>query len=172
MKKFKNVLWVVGIAFVLDQITKWIILKKIVTSIPFVVSATDLIPTPVYIAKVTSFFNIIFAWNKGVSFSILSGDKMQWILVLISLAIVSLLIHWLKSEKNEIRKIGFGLIIGGALGNVIDRIRFGAVVDFLDVHAYGYHWPTFNVADMCIVLGAGLYLWTQVQAEKIKNKKK
>ena len=76
----------------------------------------------------------------------------------VAIVIVLMLLHWLKSEKNKLTQTALGLIIGGALGNVIDRLRFGAVFDFLDVHIGDAHWPAFNVADSCICVGAAIVI--------------
>jgi len=109
---------------------------------------------------VTSFFNLVLVWNRGVSFGMLdsAGAGVPWLLSGLALAVVVGLLYWLARAEHRLTAIGLGLVIGGALGNVIDRIRFGAVVDFLDFHAFGWHWPAFNVADASIVVGAGLLL--------------
>ena len=75
-----------------------------------------------------------------------------------ALAVVVCLVIWLRRTDQMLIGLGLGLVIGGATGNVIDRIRFGAVVDFLDFHLAGYHWPAFNVADAAICVGAVLML--------------
>lgn len=113
--------------------------------------------SPVY---VTPFFNFVLAWNKGVSFSMFHSNHpaMPWILVTVSLLICAVILHWMSMEKNQTTINCFALIIGGALGNVADRIRFKAVVDFLDFHIGSYHWPAFNVADSAICIGAGAIL--------------
>ena len=77
-----------------------------------------------------------------------------WLLPLLTVAITGGLVYWLFRENRRWTVIGLGLIIGGAVGNLIDRLRFGAVADFLDVHAFGYHWPAFNAADSAITVGA------------------
>ena len=114
-------------------------------------------PSPV---RITSFFNFVLAWNKGVSFSMLHSNHpvMPWVLVGVSLLICAVILHWMSMEKNQSTINCFALIIGGALGNVVDRLRFKAVVDFLDFHIGSYHWPAFNVADSAICIGAGFIL--------------
>ena len=84
------------------------------------------------------------------------GALAPWVLSGLALAVVVALVIWLHRADQLMTGIGLGLIVGGALGNVIDRVRFGAVVDFLDFHLIGYHWPAFNVADAAICVGAGL----------------
>jgi signal peptidase II len=106
-------------------------------------------------------FNLVLVYNKGAAFSFLS-DAPGWqtpLLVgfaLVAIAIVAYLL-W-RSPERRILSAGLALILGGALGNVIDRLRFGQVVDFLDFHAAGWHWPAFNVADSAITVGAVLLI--------------
>ena len=103
---------------------------------------------------------MVLVWNRGVSFGMFSdaGSAGPLILTCLAIAVVIGLIYWLRQAEGWGTLIGLGLVIGGALGNVIDRIRFGAVVDFLDFHIAQYHWPAFNVADAAICVGAGLLL--------------
>ena len=105
---------------------------------------------------VTPFFNLVLVWNRGVSFGMLDtlGAGVPWLLGGIALAVVVGLIVWLSRTDQWLPALGLGLVIGGALGNVIDRVRYGAVVDFLDFHVAGYHWPAFNLADAAICVGA------------------
>lgn len=104
----------------------------------------------------TSFFNLVRAWNSGVSFSLLDnlGDKGAVILSVFAAVIVIMLFVWMYKEPNKYIKAAIGLIIGGAIGNIIDRVRFGAVFDFLDFHFEDTHWPAFNLADAFICIGA------------------
>lgn len=106
--------------------------------------------------EVTSFFNLVLAWNTGVSFSMLNnlGGAGVYVLSAFSLVVVGFLLYWLKREQKTVMQVALGFVIGGALGNVIDRLRLGAVFDFLDVHVAGHHWPAFNVADSFICIGA------------------
>ena len=108
--------------------------------------------------EVMPFFNLFLTYNKGVSFSFFSMNEAYgpWVLSGLSLIICCGLIVWLRKEKNKVNQIGIALILGGALGNVLDRIRIGAVVDFLDFYYGAYHWPAFNVADTAICFGAFL----------------
>jgi len=107
------------------------------------------------------FFNLVLVYNKGAAFSFLA-QAAGWqkpLLVAFALgaaAIVSVLI--LRRPGEKLLGTGLAFILGGALGNVIDRLRFGQVVDFLDLHAAGYHWPAFNVADSAITIGAMLLI--------------
>jgi len=115
---------------------------------------------------VTSFFNLVPVWNRGISFGMFN-DLASWgpiILTALALAVSGVLIAWLWRATHRLLGLALGLIIGGAIGNVIDRIRYGAVVDFLDFHALGYHWPAFNVADAAITVGVFLMLFDSLSS--------
>jgi len=115
---------------------------------------------PPSIISVTSFFNLVPVWNRGISFGLLGGaETSRWILVALALVIVAFLIIWLARSGQGIVRFALVLVIGGALSNVIDRVVYGAVVDFIDIHAFGWHWPAFNVADMTIVFGTAMLLY-------------
>lgn len=105
---------------------------------------------------VTPFFNLVMVWNYGISFGMLAGHRQPLILGILSSGIVLFLMGWLWRCQDKMASIALGLVIGGAVGNIIDRLRFGAVADFLDFHAAGYHWPAFNIADSCIFIGVVL----------------
>ena len=111
--------------------------------------------------ELAPFFNLVLVYNQGAAFSFLSdaGGWQKPLLVAFAVAaaaIVSLMI--VRRPRERLLCTGLALILGGALGNVIDRLRFGQVVDFLDAHAGGYHWPAFNVADSAITIGALLLI--------------
>ncbi len=115
---------------------------------------------------VTEFFNVVLVWNRGVSFGMLGGlgAAAPWLLIGLALAVAGVLMVWLWRETRLLTGLALGMVIGGAIGNAIDRVRFGAVVDFLDFHLSGYHWPAFNVADSAIVVGAGLLILDGLRA--------
>jgi lipoprotein signal peptidase len=100
-------------------------------------------------------FDLTMVWNRGVTFGMLAGEAawMQAVLGLLALVIAAFLLRWMARAENRLTALALGAVVGGAVGNVIDRIRFGGVVDFLDAHAFGWHWYVFNVADAAIVLG-------------------
>lgn len=100
-------------------------------------------------------FDLTMVWNRGVTFGMLAGDGAwtQAVLGLLALAIAAFLLRWMARAENRLTALALGAVVGGAVGNVIDRLRFGGVVDFLDAHAFGWHWYVFNVADAAIVLG-------------------
>lgn len=113
---------------------------------------------------ICEYFNIVKVWNTGVSFSMFNdyGTAGLVILSIVSVTISGVLLYWMMHETDRCKIISLGLIIGGALGNVIDRIRFGAVMDFLDFHYKSYHWPAFNVADSFICIGAGILIFLEL----------
>lgn len=140
---FKNGLLIAAVALVADQISKYIVL--------YVLKMPE-----VQAMEVTPFFNLVMVWNHGVSFGLLNGSGHQYqplFLSLLALAVVALLVGWLRKSETKWNATGIGLVVGGALGNVIDRALYGAVADFLDFHVAGFHWPAFNVADSCICIG-------------------
>ncbi len=118
---------------------------------------------------VTSFFNLVLVFNSGAAFSFLAGAGgwQKWFFVALAFGISAWLLTMLRQHASErLRPAALSLILGGALGNVIDRLRFDAVVDFLDFHVAGYHWPAFNVADSAITVGVALMLWHQFKTPK------
>ena len=110
--------------------------------------------------QVTSFLNLVAVWNSGVSFGFLAGhsEVMPYILAGFAAAVCVGMGIWLSRARTGLLATGLGLVIGGAVGNVIDRLRFQAVIDFIDLHVAGYHWPAFNLADSAITVGVGLLL--------------
>ncbi|MDC0073749.1 signal peptidase II [Alphaproteobacteria bacterium] len=101
-------------------------------------------------------FNLVLVYNTGISFSLFQMNSYSGQLILASLGglIVIFLFLWLLKLKNVFHSLALGLIIGGALGNIFDRIIRGGVIDFIDLHIFDYHWPAFNFADSAIVVGA------------------
>jgi signal peptidase II len=115
----------------------------------------DVDPTPL-----TPFLDLALRWNRGISFSLFAGDSAlgQLALVALTLVVAGVLTLWLFRSRSALPAVGLGLIIGGALGNAIDRVAHGAVVDYLDLHAFGRHFFVFNVADAAINLGVALLI--------------
>jgi len=138
----------------LDQVTKWWIINYIMQ--------------PIKILPITPFFNIVLTWNSGISFGIFSNQGSFSVIILSTLAtlIVFFLAVWLMKAVNKKLIIGLICIIGGAIGNIIDRVYHGAVIDFLDFHIKSYHWPAFNVADSCIFIGATLIILDSLFPDK------
>ena len=116
----------------------------------------DLLARQAYPIKLSDFFNLVLVYNEGVSFGMFQGLGRHQASIMIALtSLISLvLVIWLMRERQENYKthLWLGAAIGGAVGNITDRFLYGAVVDFLDFHLMGYHWPAFNIADMAISL--------------------
>lgn len=110
--------------------------------------------------EVTSFLNIVLVWNRGISFGLFNreSDWQPWLLVGLSLVIVAGLLLWLRTERGRWMTLAIALLAGGAIGNAVDRVRLGAVVDFLDFHVRGWHFAAFNVADAAITCGVAVLL--------------
>lgn len=102
-------------------------------------------------------FNLVFVRNDGVSFGLFGGVD-PWILIALALGICTWLAAMMIRAKSRLEVAGCGLIIGGAVGNVLDRLRNGAVTDFLDFYAGGWHWPAFNLADTFVFCGVAALL--------------
>lgn len=113
-------------------------------------------------------FNLYLTLNRGVSFSMFSANSAfgVWALIGLTGGISALIIYLIQKETEKIARIGYALVLGGAVGNLLDRLRFGAVVDFLDFYLWQYHWPAFNVADSAICIGAALILYQYVRSKK------
>jgi signal peptidase II len=113
------------------------------------------------------FFSFTMVWNHGVTFGMLDalGAASSLILAAVALAVVVALFVWMRKAENALVAGALGAIAGGAVGNVIDRLRFGAVVDFLHAHAFGYSWYVFNVADAAIVCGVGVLVLDSLRAK-------
>ena len=123
------------------------------------------------VTVIDGFFRLVTVWNRGVSFGLMSGDRAlpPWILSGIAVAVCIGLFIWLRRTDQTLTGWGIGLVMGGAIGNVIDRARWGAVFDFADFHVGQWHWPAFNVADSAIVVGVGLMLLDSILGEKKKS---
>ena len=132
---------------IVDQLSKWWILD--------VLRLPENLPVPI-----VGPFQFTRIWNQGVSFGMLQArhDVVRWALVLFSVVVAGFLISWARKAERCVATVGFGLIIGGAVGNAIDRARFGAVVDFVDVSRIGVFPWIFNVADSGITVGVMLLL--------------
>lgn len=134
------------LVFAADQLHKWYMLEVL-----HIGAVSPIIVTP--------FFNLVLVWNRGISFGMLSQHDAAYALIALAIVIVLALIWWVRDlhKRNEI--LAVGLVIGGALGNVVDRFLYGAVADFFDFHIMGYHWPAFNIADSSIFIGVVLLCW-------------
>jgi signal peptidase II len=147
-----------ALTVVLDQLSKWLILTQVMS--------------PPRVVEVTGFFNLVLVGNRGVSFGLFSND-LPWaqpVMAALAFGISIVLIIWLWRAETRFLAAAIGLVMGGAVGNAIDRLVHGAVIDFLDFHAMGYHWPAFNVADSAICVGVFLILLDGLFAGKSKTK--
>jgi len=150
-------LFIVATVVVLDQATKaWI---------------THSFALYESVAVIPGFFNLTYLTNKGAAFGFLAGQNGAWrhllFLVLGAVALVVIVIAWYRLRfAHRLYAISLPMIAGGALGNLIDRVRLGSVVDFLDVFVGSHHWPAFNVADSAICVGVGLFLLANIQEAK------
>ncbi|WP_321394392.1 signal peptidase II [Emcibacter sp.] len=113
------------------------------------------------VVEILPIFNVVMVWNRGVSFSLFSAETEtgRWILVIMTCVIVAVLAFWLRSVQARLTMVAIGLVIGGAIGNIYDRIVFGAVADFFQFHLGDWSFAVFNVADCFISLGAALLVW-------------
>ena len=137
-------LGVAVVVAILDQLTKY-----------WVIAFFDARPPGAPVAEFTPFFNLVLTGNRGMSFGLFNNDAAAntAVFTVLAAAIVIALILWLRRAETAVLRVGIGLVIGGAIGNVIDRLWHGAVVDFLDFHLGGWHWFAFNLADAAICLG-------------------
>jgi signal peptidase II len=105
--------------------------------------------------EVTSFFDLVLHWNRGISYGLLQQESTTgWLLlVAFSVTAVTVLLFWMSNAASRLVAISLGLIVGGALGNIADRITHGAVADFFSFHYAGYYWYVFNIADVAITAG-------------------
>jgi signal peptidase II len=139
------------IVLLLDQLSKWSALSHLRVGIP---------------EPVLPFFNWLLLFNPGAAFSFLaqSSGWQRWFFTVIGIA-AAIYIVWLlyKNQTDKLLCFALSLILGGAIGNVLDRIMYGAVVDFIDLHYGNWHWPAFNIADSAICIGAALIIWGELR---------
>jgi signal peptidase II len=118
--------------------------------------------------EVFSFFNIVRVENRGITFGLFNSASTNcWLLILLSLAIVVVLLMWARKEVEY--QLSASVVIAGAIGNALDRLLHGAVIDFLDFHIGEYHWPAFNVADSAIVVAVAAMVWISFCQEEQKK---
>jgi signal peptidase II len=144
-------LGIATIVFLLDQISKITIAKLFTYSESY---------------AVTSFFNLVLTYNKGAAFSFLAAESgwQRYFFIGIGLAAACFIVYLLKRHGGQqLFCWALALILGGAIGNVLDRILYGHVIDFLDVHVNNWHWPAFNIADSAICIGAALFVLDELR---------
>ena len=130
----------------LDQLAKWLLVNRVMV--------------PPHTVRVTPFFDLVLSWNPGISFGLFRDNPEMggWLFIAVAGLITVTLVVWLARVERVFLMLAIGLIIGGAVGNIIDRLRFGAVIDFLYFHLGEYGFPAFNVADSAITVGVALIL--------------
>ena len=135
---------IAAIAVGLDQLTKWLVMTRM----------TEFQEIPI----IEGFFSIQFVYNPGAAFGILTNQR--WLFVIVGIVALFLMFHYLRgpASRHWMSTLALGLLMGGTVGNLIDRIRAGEVVDFLLFYWRDYYFPNFNVADTCITVGVGLLL--------------
>ncbi len=153
-------LWLSFGVILLDQATKF---------------AADSLLAPYQPLPVTPFFNLTLMYNKGAAFSFLSeaGGWQRWFFIVLALVVTGVLIGWLRglSPGQRGAALALSLIIGGAVGNLIDRVLLGQVVDFIQLYYRQWYWPAFNVADSAITVGVVIMLWDAVFARHPQGEK-
>jgi signal peptidase II len=152
-------LWLSLIVIVLDQATKqWFESSFMVYEV----------------VNVLPFFNLTLVYNEGAAFSFLSDQSgwQRWFLAAVSAVVTTVLVIWLRGlrQQEQLTAISLSLIIGGAVGNLIDRVLFGHVIDFLDFFVGQYHWPAFNIADSAIFIGVAVMIYEVVFDRGDKSK--
>lgn len=172
-KRVKILFYASGLALlviVLDQLLKWVMLEQVIrvglnnmgvetgmdqplSFWAWMMSAPEMLPF--YTLDVLPFFNVTMVWNHGVSFGLFAseGDIGRIFLIGLACVISAVMAYLMTKSESRVEVFTMATVIGGALGNVIDRIRFGAVADFIHVHAFDWHFPVFNIADAAITLG-------------------
>lgn len=148
------------IAFIIDRISKW-----------WFVDVFDLPNKGV--VEILPIFNVVMVWNRGVSFGMFSASDEfgRWALVALTLVIVAILFHWLRSAQNIWQSGAIGLVIGGAFGNIYDRVKFGAVIDYFQFHWNDWYFAVFNVADSFIFIGAVLLIINSTFGDEPEDQK-
>lgn len=146
---------------VADQISKFCVVKH------FACSAYQ-------VQKITSFFNLVYVQNDGISLGFFPQKESQFLLIIpvlfVTAAFILFIRKTLASPKTKCHRLPCYMIISGAIGNIIDRIHYGSVVDFADFYLSGYHWPAFNIADLSVIVGAGIFMTLLILKEKYGKK--
>ena len=142
---------VAALLLLADQLSKWWILERL--------RLPELRNVPLLEAGPFG-LDLTMVWNRGVTFGLFSGEggANHLLLALLAAAIAGFLLRWMARAETRWVAAALGAVVGGAIGNVVDRLRFGAVVDFVDAHAWGWHWYVFNLADAAIVCGVAVLL--------------
>lgn len=154
---------VIILTIIVDQLTKMLVAGSL-----HLYESREIIP---------GFFNLVYVTNSGAAFSMLADVDSPWrhyfFLCIGAAALIGLsVVYWKLRNVNNLYSWPLALIAGGAAGNLLDRIRFGSVVDFLDFYVGRYHWPAFNIADSAICVGVGLFLIINIFDKRIQELRK
>jgi signal peptidase II len=181
MEQKQSKYWPLNLLFIFalvlfDQISKWWAIEKVlmlgkgggffvwISSIPETVgfSSKEILPN----------LNIVMVWNYGISFGLFNNQTYSFfplLITIITASIIIIFIVWMFKTDSRALSAGLCMVIGGAFGNLIDRLRFNAVIDFVDIHFMEWHWPAFNLADTCIVLGIAFVVFDSLFLEPKRN---
>ncbi|MBQ9451967.1 MAG: signal peptidase II [Desulfovibrio sp.] len=161
-RRYRILVGMALLALTLDQLSKWLIVRSI--------------PEHRAITVISGMFDLVNIRNRGAAFGFLNRSDIEWqfwlFLCATAAAVWAILVLVRSAQENTWLFTGLGLVMGGALGNLVDRVRFRAVVDFLDFYWRDWHWPAFNIADSAICIGAVLaclVLWRTPSAEGEKS---
>ncbi len=156
----RNYALFIGLALIvvlIDQVSKWL-------------ASSHLTPHQI-ISVIPGFFNIVLVKNRGMAFGIFNQTKPGFACIFLlatTIAAIGVILFFLWAKRNHIwLTIGLSLILGGALGNLIDRVRMGHVIDFLDFHLADYHWPAFNMADSAVTVGTFWLLFNVIKGRRL-----
>lgn len=154
LKKNLIILSIIIFTFFLDLITKNYALSSLIIN---------------HSISINNFLNFTLAFNHGAAFSFLSdaGGWQRWFFIIFSLIVILIITYILVKEKNS-KYIAFSFVIGGAIGNLYDRILYGYVIDFIEFHYNSFYWPIFNIADIAISIGIILLLYSMFAKESKK----
>lgn len=151
-------LWLSAAVVVVDQLSKWLAASALEYGVPL---------------PVLPWFNLTLLFNKGAAFSFLSDAAgwQRWFFIAVAVLAVVLIVGWLRtlSPARRVSAVGLALILGGAVGNLIDRVWLGHVVDFIQLYYRDFYWPAFNAADSAITVGAGLMIWESLFRRHAEN---
>jgi len=159
-RKLAMLLPLLAVGVALDQATKLVVVRFL--------RLGDQVPA------IQGFFNLVHIRNRGAAFGLLGNlsTEFAWVFFIVTTSLVLAVVAylwWRLPEEQTLAALGYSLIFTGAVGNLIDRVRLGEVIDFLDFHLGRYHWPAFNVADSLVCLGAGLLVWAIFKEEKSQD---
>ena len=148
--------------------TRWLLVSAAVVALDLATKAwVSAAFTPGETREMTSFFNLVLMYNTGAAFSFLAnaGGWQRWFFTIVTIVICAVIVYMLRRERGgRIVALALALVLGGALGNLYDRLTLGHVVDFIQLHAAGYYWPAFNAADSAITAGVAILIWDSLRS--------